>query len=91
MQMDVLNARVSKIDLGAKKNPDLHVNPLFIESVPQGVIPKIKVRQTADDSRTGENGANDVILPQRGVGSIQPANCIRDWLTIHVVVVKGSW
>src|SRR5689334_6005221 len=81
--MNVLDTGVGKIDLPPEQNADLHVNAFFIEAVLQGVVSKIEVRQTGEDARTGQDGPNDVVFPQRGVGPFQLANEIRDRLTIH--------
>src|ERR1051325_11172902 len=80
--MYILDAGVGEIDFAPKQDAHFHMNAFFVESVPQGVISKIQIRQTGDDARAGKNRPNNVILPQSGVGPAQAANHVRNWLTV---------
>src|SRR5689334_8887850 len=55
-QMNVLDARISEVHFAAEKKADSHVNAFLIETIAQGVIAKIKIRQRDNNRGSAEHG-----------------------------------
>jgi len=85
LQMNVLDSRVREIDFPAKQDADLHVNAFGIESISQGVITEIQVRQRENNSGPGEDGADNIVLPKRGIRTFELQDLFSRGFGAHVL------
>ena len=89
--MNVLNARVGEVDFASEKNSDLHMNSLGVESVAKRVISEIKIGQAEDYAGTGENGAEDIIRPERWVRAFQSHDLGGHFWGAHLGIIALQW
>src|ERR1051325_788021 len=97
-QMNILDARVSKIHFAPKQDSDLHVNSLRVEPVSQSVIPKEQIRQADENRREADQSANDVEPPKRRVGTLQLHDLLIGECVVHLALaltrltpIRCSW
>src|SRR6185503_2635435 len=84
------DTRVGEIDFAPKQQAVAHVNAFLVEAVAQGLVTKKQIRQCADNARTRQHGANQVVSPQRTMRSFEGHySSIKSWRA-HAPILAQS-